>query len=78
MDDIFEHEIKFEYEDITLIPGSKKTFSIHDRFFNMGRFRETWDSSDLKRILGSFAEASIHRHKHLAGNPEKTELKIRK
>jgi len=78
MDDVFNQDLNFEFEDITLAPDSTKKFIIHERFYKMDQFREIWDHSDLNRILKSFAETSIHKYKHLAGSPEKTELKIRK
>jgi len=78
MDEIFEKKISFKYEDIELVPEKKSHFEIRNQVLNQEPFKEVWNHSDMKRILKSFAETSVHRYKHLSLNPEKTELKIRK
>jgi len=77
LNDIFENSVKIDYEDIHLKTDGKKSYLIEDSLLKQERFQNIWNNSDIKRILGTFADISLKRYKHLETNPEKTKLKIK-
>lgn len=77
LNDIFEDNVKIDYEQIQLKTDGKKSYLIEDSLLKQERFQNIWNNSDLKRILGTLADISLKRYKHLETNPEKTKLKIK-
>lgn len=77
LNDIFENSVKIDYEDIHLKTDGKKSYLIEDSLLKQERFQNIWNNSDIKRILGTLADISLKRYKHLETNPEKTKLKIK-
>ncbi len=77
-EDVFSGKLSVELEDITLIPGSKPHFRFADRISSTELFTETWEQSDLSRVMGRFAESAASRMKHLEKHPEKTDQKIKR
>ena len=77
LNDIFENSVKIDSEDIHLETDGKKSYLIEDSLLKQERFQNIWNNSDIKRILGTFADISLKRYKHLETNPEKTKLKIK-
>lgn len=77
-ENVFDGKLNVEPEDITLIPESKPHFRFADRISSAELFAETWGQSDLRRVLGRFAESAASRMRHLEKHPEKTDRKIRK
>jgi len=77
LNDIFEDGVKIDSEDIRLETDGKKSYLIEDSLLKQERFQNIWNNSDIKRILGTFADISLKRYKHLETNPEKTKLKIK-
>ncbi|HKL83039.1 MAG TPA: hypothetical protein VJ879_11035 [Desulfobacter sp.] len=77
LNDIFENSVKIDSEDIRLETDGKKSYLIEDSLLKQERFQNIWNNSDIKRILGTFADISLKRYKHLETNPEKTKLKIK-
>jgi len=77
LNDIFEDSVKIDYEDIRLKTDGKKSYLIEDSLLKQEQFQNIWNNSDIKRILGTLADISLKRYKHLGTNPEKTKLKIK-
>ncbi len=77
LNDIFEDSVKIDYEDIRLKTDGKKSYYRVEKGTRQERFQSIWNNSDIKRILGTFADISLKRYKHLQTNPEKTKLKIK-
>ena len=77
LNDIFEDSVKIDSEDIRLKTDGKKSYLIEDSLLKQEGFQNIWNNSDIKRILGTFADISLKRYKHLETNPEKTKLKIK-
>ncbi|NWH06279.1 hypothetical protein HXW94_15025 [Desulfobacter latus] len=77
LNDIFKDSVKIDSEDIRLKTDGKKSYLIEDSLLKQERFQNIWNNSDIKRILGTFADISLKRYKHLETNPEKTKLKIK-
>ena len=77
-ENVFDGKLSVEPEDIHLIPESKPYFRFADRILSASLFSETWGQSDLRRVLGRFAESAACRMRHLEKHPEKTDQKIRK
>ena len=77
LNDIFEDRVKIDSEDIRLKTDGKKSYLIEDSLLKQEGFQNIWNNSDIKRILGTFADISLKRYKHLETNPEKTKLKIK-
>jgi hypothetical protein len=75
---VFGGKLSVEPEDVTLIPDSEPHFRFADRILSTEIFTETWGHSDLKRVLGRFAESAASRMKHLEKHPEKTDQKIKR
>nr|WP_320016722.1 hypothetical protein [uncultured Desulfobacter sp.] len=77
LNDIFEDSVEIDYEEIHLNTDGKKSYLIEDSLLKQERFQNIWNNSDIKRILGTFADISLKRYRHLETNPEKTKLKIK-
>ena len=77
LNDIFEDSVKIDSEDIRLKTDGKESYLIEDSLLKQEHFQNIWNNSDIKRILGTFADISLKRYKHLETNPEKTKLKIK-
>ena len=68
--------ISADYEDILLVPDSKAGYSLNAQLANSKEMKEM-ENSDLTAVISRFAEQAVHRHKHLAKNNTKTNLKIK-
>ena len=77
LDNVFDGEMKFEYEDCSLKTDCDPFYSLSERILSSEAFRPVWDESDLRRVLSRLAESATHRYKHLRKSPEKTDSKIR-
>ena len=64
------------YEDILLIPESESGYSLNSHITNSKEMKGI-ENSDLKAVISRLAEQAVHRHKHLAKNNSKTNLKIK-
>jgi hypothetical protein len=73
----FEHKMNFLDDDIKLLPESESRFVISERLLSSATFKSVWENSDLRRVIGRFAELAIGRCKRLRKHPEKTDAKIR-
>lgn len=65
------------YEDVTLEPDSPDGYVLSSPVRGLPGFAEIWHASDMPRIVGDFARVAGKRHRHLEGNPERTEAKTR-
>ena len=64
-------------DDVVLLPSDGPFFELAPRVSDHSQVAQLWDTSDLKHVIGRFAETAAHRFRHLKKNPEKTESKIR-
>jgi len=64
------------YEDISLLPDEQPGYSLKPQIKNSTEMKEM-GNSDINAILKRLAEQAVHRHKHLAKNNTKTNLKIK-
>ncbi len=65
------------YDDVTLAPEATEEYVLTTSVRALPGFADIWNDSDLPRIVGDFARLAVRRHRHLAGNPERTEAKTR-
>ena len=77
LDNVFDGEIKFEYEDCALKIDQDPFYSLSERILSSEAFQPVWNESDLQRVLSRLAKSAAHRYKHLKKNPDKTDSKIR-
>jgi hypothetical protein len=64
------------YEDISLLPDEQPGYSLEPQIKNSDEMKELVNS-DINAVLKRLAEQAVHRHKHLAKNNMKTNLKIK-
>jgi hypothetical protein len=64
------------FEDVVLAPDVPNGYTISEAILEVPAFRETWEGSDLSRIVATLARSAVHRYAHLDKNPLKTEAKI--
>ena len=64
------------YEDIALLPDESPGYSLKPQVKNSTEMKEL-KNSDVNAVLKRLAEQAVHRHKHLAKNNTKTNLKIK-
>lgn len=76
-EDIFEGKMVVTYEDVKLQPDHHMYYTFSDRIHSSKIFHSVSNKSDLVHVVYRFAEPAVHRYKHLAKSPEKTESKIR-
>ena len=74
---VFEGELSFDPDDIRLIPDAAPHYVLGEQIWLTDVFNDMWQNSDLPRVVGRFADAAVHRFKHIAKHPEKTDAKIR-
>jgi hypothetical protein len=77
LEKIFEGEMRFDYEDIALTPGSISHYTVSQRLLSSEVFTSVWNHSDLPHLMGRLAESAVNRYRHLEKHPEKTDAKIR-
>jgi hypothetical protein len=75
---VFEGNIDFNYEDITLILDHEPHYKMNKRLFSQDAFTAVWNHSDLPRVIGRFAKSAMNRFKRLEKYSEKSDKKIRK
>jgi len=73
---VSEGQVKPQYEDIWLEPGSGKGYGLSTRLCSDRKFKARWSNSDLPRILGLMAGIAVNKYRHLEKHPDRTELKI--
>ncbi|MCF7858864.1 MAG: hypothetical protein K9N07_05995 [Candidatus Cloacimonetes bacterium] len=72
-----EEQLSFDADDITFDPNKDEFYLLNDRLLQNQQFKKTWDNSDLKNVIGKFADSVKHRYIHLNKHNEKTNKKIR-
>ncbi|TDT71480.1 hypothetical protein EV215_0856 [Hypnocyclicus thermotrophus] len=77
LNEIFEEEIKVEYEDIKLLPNDDTEYKISDKLLSNPKVNEIFNNSDIKNIIFRFSNTAIHKYRSLNKHNEKTKLKIR-
>ncbi len=65
------------HDDVALSPDASDGYVLTSSVRALPGFADIWRDSDLPRIAGNFASLALKRHRHLAGNPERTEAKTR-
>lgn len=63
-------------EQVRLAPGEPDGYTLDDEVHSRPGFADTWEGSDLPRILSQMAGKAVHRFIRLDKNPEKTEAKM--
>jgi len=64
------------FEDVVLAPGVPNGYTISEAILEVPAFKETWEGSDLSRIIATFARSAVHRYNHLHKTPLRTEAKM--
>lgn len=72
---VFTQE-KLSTSDIELAPHERPFFALADRLEALPEVSKVLTQSDLRHVIGRFAEAAVHRFRHLEKHREKTESKI--
>lgn len=62
--------------DVRLEPESTPAYAIDEQILETAALTDALEHSDLSHIIARFADAAVHRYRHLQKNPEKTERKI--
>ena len=62
--------------DVRLTPGQGEGYAVERNVMESPVFQETWQDSDLGRILADLARGAANRFAHLDKHPEKTEAKM--
>lgn len=65
------------HDDVALSPDAADGYALTTSVRALPGFAGIWSDSDMPRIAGDFARLAVKRHRHLAGNPERTEAKTR-
>ena len=73
----FGGSLKIDYHDLGLEPGKEPPYFIGEKIRSQAGFAEIWNASDLRQIVGRFAEFSLNHYRHREKMPEKTASKIR-
>ena len=68
--------VKVHFEDVALSRDGQG-FTVSPRLQADANYARVAANSDLRAILDRFAESAQHRVRHLEGQPEKTQSKIR-
>jgi len=63
-------------EQVRLAPGEPDGYVLSDEIQSRAGFADTWEGSDLPRIMSQLAGKAVNRYVHLDKNPEKTESKM--
>ncbi len=75
---VFGDELSINYDDIRLKPDAAPYFELLGELADNPAIKREFKSSDLDEILQRIGQQAAHRYTHLAGNPAKTEAKIRR
>jgi hypothetical protein len=75
---VFGEDFAMHYEDIRLQPDSPPYYQLQGELAASAELKREFSESDLDEILHRIAQQAAHRYTHLAGNPAKTEAKIRR
>ena len=75
---VFEDELNINQEDIRLMPEAAPYYELMGGLVANPAIAREFAESDLDEILQRIGQQAAHRYTHLAGNPAKTESKIRR
>ena len=75
---VFGDQLTIRYEDVSLQPDRSPYYALHGELVSSPLLQSEFGQSDLDEILRRIAQQAAHRHTHLAGNPAKTQAKIRR
>ncbi len=75
---VFEDELDINYEDIRLMPEVAPYYELMGGLAVNPAIAREFAESDLDEILQRIGQQAAHRYTHLAGNPAKTQSKIRR
>lgn len=64
------------YEDVSLVPDEGDGYELVPSLLEAPAFKDTWEGSDLPRIMATMARGAVNRYHHLDKHPEKTQAKI--
>jgi hypothetical protein len=76
-ENIFEDNIKLQYNDIILLAESEPNYKLSERLHSYEYFETAWKHSDLPNVLRRLAKKAANRYKRLEKHPKKTAAKIR-
>lgn len=69
--------IDVNIDDVMFNPEAGNYYIISKKLKKMAEFSDLWDSSDLKHVIGRFADSAYRKYVHLHRHPEKARFKIR-
>lgn len=70
-------KLNIKSRDITFDPGHQDGFRLTDQLMGHAGFREIYDHSDLRHVIGRCAQPISKHYTHLKNNLRKSENKIR-
>lgn len=71
-----DSELNAELSDVTLTECSCECmYKLSEKFINNAKFKELTTTSDINSIIKRYAEASIHKIKHLGNASKETNIK---
>lgn len=74
---VFRDKFSVEADDVMLAAEEEPYYTVSERLMGLKEFTDVWNGSDLSHVTGRLAKTAMHRYKHLAKKPEKTNTKIR-
>ncbi|HOD14677.1 MAG TPA: hypothetical protein PK307_14370 [Spirochaetota bacterium] len=69
--------IDIDIDDVIFNPEAGNYYVLSKKLKKMTGFSDLWDSSDLKNVIGRFADSAHRKYLHLHRHPEKARFKIR-
>jgi len=63
--------------DFVFDPDQQEGYRLSDHLLNSEAFRRIYDNSDLRHVIGRFAQPISKRYTHLKKNPRRSDNKIR-
>lgn len=73
----FPELVNLDREGIKFDRAQTPAYSLSRNLKENPSFQEIWKNSDLPNIVSRFANTALHRHRHLIGNPAKSNRKLR-
>lgn len=69
--------IDVDIDDVMFNPEAGNYYIISKKLKKMAGFSDLWDSSDLRNVIGRFADSAYREYRHLHRHQEKARFKIR-
>ncbi len=69
--------LNIKTDDVVLDPRKPEGYCLADHLFRIEEFRQIYDHSDLRHVIGRFAHPISKRHTHLKKKPRRSDARVR-